>query len=119
MELSRAYPIDGRGLLYPMMWIAAIAVIVFSIVGIASMTGWMPQSLVSSGTTTLAAESDGSTPERAAGEAQPELQRTGPAFQCAECGVIDSIREIERRGSLWGAPLATAAPAQSAAVTGL
>lgn len=119
MELSRHFPIDGRGLLYPMMWIAAIAVIAFSIVGIASMTGWMPQSLVSSSATALAAEADDSRPGRATGEAQPELQRTGPAFQCAECGVIDSIREIERRGSLWGAPLATAAPAQTTAVSGL
>lgn len=118
MELSREYPINGRGLLYPMMWIAALAVIVFSVVGIASMTGWMPQSMVSGAT--VAAESDGVAADKALGETVPEFKRTGPAFQCAECGVIDSIREIERRGSLWGTPVATTAPAvEVTAVAGL
>jgi hypothetical protein len=33
------------GILYPVMLIAAIAVIVFSVVGIATMTGYMPKAL--------------------------------------------------------------------------
>ena len=75
MELSRERPGEGRGLLYPMMVIAAIAVIVFSILGIAAITGWMPSAL------------SGST----AGE------RTGVAFDCGECSIIESVRDIERR----------------------
>ena len=33
------------GLLYPMLVIAAIAVIVFSVTGIATMMGWLPNAL--------------------------------------------------------------------------
>lgn len=81
MELSRERPVEGSGLLYPMMVIAAIAVIVFSIVGIASVTGWLPSSLVSPA---AAATLDAST--------QLETARSAPAFQCTECGVIESMR---------------------------
>lgn len=91
----------STGLLYPMMIIAAIAVIVFSVIGIASITGWMPRAMLGTA---------------AAADLEPTvavLQRTdtdaeAPAFQCAECGVIESIREIERRGTLSAAPVAVA-----------
>ncbi|HUP94800.1 MAG TPA: hypothetical protein VM164_07820, partial [Burkholderiales bacterium] len=87
--------------LYPMMVIAAIAVIVFSIVGIATVTGWMPRALIG----------DAVTVESGRGVAEttvitPDAQRTGPAFQCIECGVIESVREIERRSAAHQAPLA-------------
>lgn len=39
-------PTNNRlGILYPVMLIAAIALIVFSVVGIATMVGWMPSAL--------------------------------------------------------------------------
>ena len=84
MELSRERPVEGRGLLYPMMVIAAIAVIVFSILGMASIMGWMPSGLVSraAAATVDAAEID--------------TARSGVTFECAECGVIESMRELER-----------------------
>jgi hypothetical protein len=107
MELSRSYPAAPQGLLYPMMVIAAIAVIVFSILGIASITGWMPHSLVGSGSSFSDTAGTASVTPAIA----PEVSRAGPAFQCAECGVIDSIRDIERRGSLWGVPVASAGTA--------
>jgi len=88
MELSCERPIERSGLLYPMMVIAAIAVIVFSIVGIASVTGWLPSGLVSRA---AAATLDTSTELETARNATP-------AFQCTECGVIESLREIEPRG---------------------
>ena len=74
MEFSRERVLDGRGLLYPMMVIAAIAVIVFSIVGMVSIAGWMPNALSGS------------------------LQgpRAAVTFECGECGLIESVREIER-----------------------
>jgi hypothetical protein len=87
MELSRERPGEVSGLLYPLMVIAAIAVIAFSVVGIASITGWMPSGLMS----------------RVAGvHTIPEVDtaRSGVAFECAECGVIETIREIEQRGEL-------------------
>jgi len=103
MQLTSEHPLQGEGLLYPMMVIAAIAVIVFSIAGIATVTGWMPRALIG----------DAVTVESGSGIAEsvvitPEGQRTGPAFQCVECGVIESVREIERRSTAHKAPLANA-----------
>ena len=95
MDLSRDLR-STSGLLYPMMVIAAIAVIVFSILGIASIAGWMPNAMVGTGTA-IAAQ----VPMQSGAS-----QSTGTAFHCAECGVIESIREIERRGSLFTAPVA-------------
>ena len=92
MELSRERSLEGRGLLYPMMVIAAIAVIVFSVVGIASITGWMPKGLVS----------------RAAAVTIPadglDTARSGVTFECAECGVIKSLREVEDSGTEGSSP---------------
>ena len=66
-----------ESLLYPMTVIAAIAIVVFSLAGTASLTGWMPSVL-----------------ESGAGSTHVEQ-----LFACAECGLIESVREIERRGA--------------------
>jgi len=76
-----------------MMLIAAIGVIVFSVLGMASIAGWMPTSML--GTTSAVAVDTTAVASSAAGGTN-----VAPAFKCAECGVIDSVREIERRGSL-------------------
>ena len=105
MQLAREYPATPNpdGLLYPMMVIAAIAVIVFSIAGIATITGWMPNAM--RGLDVVATEPQPAAAETpSAATAVPMTDKTAPAFRCAECGVIESIREIERRGSLWAAP---------------
>lgn len=66
-------------LLYPSLVIAAIAVTIFSLIGIASITGHLPDA------------SAGLTP------AATVAEKT-----CAECGVIESIRPLEVRGSASG-----------------
>jgi hypothetical protein len=109
MEMSREMR-STPGLLYPMMIIAAIAVIVFSIVGIASITGWMPNAMLGS-PTVMAAQT---TIEPAAVQ-----ENATPTFQCAECGVIQSVREIERRGSLWTTPVAAVDEPAQPVTTGL
>ncbi|MDB5867450.1 MAG: hypothetical protein JWO70_5256 [Betaproteobacteria bacterium] len=106
--MSRPYP-RTPGLLYPLMVIAAVAVIVFSILGIASIAGWMPHAMVGSGSA-MAADTIPSS-------GSAEAPRTGPAFQCAECGVIESVREIERRGSLWNIPVAATTEGTAAVET--
>ena len=103
MEMSQVR--NNPGLLYPMMIIAAIAVIVFSIIGIASITGFMPNAMVGKGTAVAAAF-------------DVEEQAT-PAFQCAECGVIQSVRDIEQRGSLFATPVAAYDEGIQPATTGL
>ena len=91
MELTRQYPRRGEDLLYPMMLIAAIAVIVFSFLGIASISGWMPHAMLGSGSA-VAAQTSTTVGHPAA--------NTALTFQCAECGVLESLREIERSGAL-------------------
>lgn len=76
MELSRDRSFETRGLLYPLMVIAAIALIVFSLLGIVAVTGWMPSALAHSGT---------------------ETARSGLTFECAECGMLESMRDFQRR----------------------
>lgn len=90
------------GLLYPMMIIAAIAVIVFSIIGIASMTGLMPNAMLGKVTAVAAVDEEAT-----------------PTFQCVECGVIQSVRDIEQRGALWATPVAAYEEGAQPATTGL
>jgi hypothetical protein len=77
------------------MLIAAIALIVFSIVGIATMMGWMPSVL-----------SGRDAPERSAAVpgAAPGASRTAPAV-CNDCGVIESIRVNPVEKSAQGGPM--------------
>lgn len=91
------------GVLYPVMLIAAIALIVFSVVGIATMMGWLPSAVSgnpaaapakapAAGTTATVA----ATP-KAAPANRPRLATNAPAA-CHDCGVVETIRAVEVRG---------------------
>ena len=56
--------VKDAGILYPLMLIAAAAVIVFSIAGIATMMGWMPSALT--GTTDAARTQPATATQQAA-----------------------------------------------------
>jgi outer membrane lipoprotein SlyB len=75
------------GLLYPLLVIAAIGVILFSIAGMATMLGWLPdaRSRAPAPVTTVPAHSIA------------PVRRPVPAG-CADCGVIESIHAIEAKG---------------------
>lgn len=75
------------GILYPLMLIAAIAVIVFSVAGIASMMGWMPGALLSGADPTRARAVPASK------AAKPRVVTT--ATDCRDCGVVESVRAVE------------------------
>jgi outer membrane lipoprotein SlyB len=110
-----------RGVLYPLLVIAAISVIVFSILGAAAIAGWLPRAQ-SGGDRPLPeqqAPSNGLSGERAAdyrvagnhAAATPDGARatdrrasdTRPAAAaCAECGVVDSIAPVEVKGQTNG-----------------
>ena len=88
-----------RNLLYPLMLIAAVTVIVFSIVGIATMLGWLPsaQSMADRASGTDATRGMESAPPRAL----PGKAAAEPAprsAQCAHCGTIESVRVVELKG---------------------
>jgi outer membrane lipoprotein SlyB len=112
MELSREYPLQRHGLLYPLMVIAAIAVIVFSIVGIAAISGWMPNAMVGAAPAVSTVREPGVPQSRTA---IPAESNGAPAFPCAECGVIKSIREIEQDGAVETASFVSVAPQIAAA----
>jgi hypothetical protein len=68
-------------ILFPVMLIAAIAVIVFSFAGIAAMMGWLP-----------GAQSQGRPLERNG----PPAQRSAACVN--DCGVVESIRAVGVKG---------------------
>jgi outer membrane lipoprotein SlyB len=92
-----------QGLLYPTMLIAAIAVIIFSVIGIAAMTGLLPSAV--SG---YRAPDDTPAPVKRLPQDSPRVLdaprsvRNEPvargAAQCPECGVVEAVRAIERKG---------------------
>jgi outer membrane lipoprotein SlyB len=93
---------------HPLAWIAGIAVILFSAAGIAAIMGWIP--------TSLSQPSDNVAPEKlATNTAKPaapkakayaapapapvQMANNAPARpRCAECGVIESVRETQHQG---------------------
>ena len=101
---------NKNGMLYPLMILAAISVIIFSVVGIATMTGQVPNAFSS------AHRAEPAAPRFApASGAQPAAVPSGKAVQsrdviavagCANCGVIESIREIEVKGEGTGVGMA-------------
>ena len=106
---------------HPLMWIAGIAIIAFCGAGVAAIMGWIPTSLGKPDESTLTQldkpaaaqpapsrlQSDRDRErerdqererarERAARNAPPPV---AVAARCAECGVIQSVREIETKGT--------------------
>jgi outer membrane lipoprotein SlyB len=79
------------GILYPLMLIAAIAVIIFSIAGTATIMGWLPDAR-------SRASEDRDSPEKSATAVARAPARSPLAARCADCGVIESIRAVEVKG---------------------
>ena len=80
------------GILYPVMLIAAIALIVFSAVGIATMMGWMPAAL--SGADPAAKPAP---PAAKAAASRPRIA-AATASGCSDCGTVESIRVVQLEG---------------------
>ena len=110
--------------LHPLWWITGVAVILFSAVGTAAILGWIPTSTGTSGnnaaletlgpdTAKRAAPKSQKAPVQAASTAKPAAPKTqtppvqmasnAPAkLACAQCGVIESVREVQRQGQTTG-----------------
>ena len=92
------------GLLYPMLVIAAISVIVFSVTGIATMMGWLPSALSTRESSTsfeqLTPRGDftGQQPAEEKPVAANGARPLPGAPACAGCGVVASIRAVETTG---------------------
>jgi len=82
-------------LLYPLMVIAAIAVTVFSLLGIATLTGALPPAHSEAGAASLAAATQEALPKSGTGSAGHD--RTA-ASACRYCGVVESVNLAEMKG---------------------
>ena len=93
-----------RGWLYPLLIIAALSVIIFSVLGAAAIAGWLPRAESTAGPAHYAERTVGSR----AGERQP--------IACAECGVVDSIVPVEVKAETHG--VGTIAGGETGALVG-
>jgi outer membrane lipoprotein SlyB len=89
-----------------LMWVAGVAVILFSVLGIAAIMGWIPTSMGSgneNGVMTAPEKHSGIATKPAAGKttvhapAVVASNSSSPAH-CSECGVIESTREVASKG---------------------
>ena len=90
---------------HTLYWIAGIAVTMFSAVGVAAIMGWIPSSIGSPAENTVLANSAAPAKPAGARVHAPPAQvpvhvasNTPARVRCAECGVIESVREIETKG---------------------
>ena len=92
-----------------LIWVASIAVILFSGMGIAAIMGWIPTSMGRSVDGTAVTAPDGRSTNSAAplARANPatriapsQVAERAPArAQCADCGVVESTREVSAKGT--------------------
>jgi len=109
-QVDRNQPQSGK---FPqaVIWIAGIALTLFCVVGIAALMGWIPSSMggpgekaaISQQSANTVTPSAQKTPRAAASQPAPVARATAPApvaavATCAECGVIESVREIAEKG---------------------
>ena len=112
-QVNKIEPQSGK---FPqaIIWIAGIALTVFCAVGIGAVMGWIPNSMSGSNDKPVmepqaanataapapkahrAMASNASTPRR---EMHPAPARMAAVVNCAECGVVESVREIDAKGS--------------------
>lgn len=107
MDISKSND-KKNGILYLLMLIAAIAVIIFSVIGIATMTGHMPSALSKNDTDIRHEPTNKEELASRSGEAvnapAPESTSTRPraaargGASCSDCGVVESIRAVENKG---------------------
>ena len=95
----------------PVMWVAAVALIIFSMVGVAAMMGWIPNSIGEPSAAELRAKAAAADEHKSVHAHKSDKPRkdkvyvvsntTNPVPQkviCNECGVVQSTREIVQPG---------------------
>jgi outer membrane lipoprotein SlyB len=92
------------------IWIAGVALTLFCGVGIAALMGWIPNSIGGAGETAVVGQQSATgassvaprAPRAAASHAAPVAhpapEPVAAVAVCAECGVIESVREVDAKG---------------------
>jgi outer membrane lipoprotein SlyB len=90
---------------HPLLWVAAIALIVFCGAGVGAMMGWIPTSMGKTDDAVLgdAAKPKASAPASASPAKAAPAKVAAPivvaaAAKCIDCGVIQSVNEITTKG---------------------
>jgi outer membrane lipoprotein SlyB len=108
-QVNRIEPQSGK---FPqaIIWIAGIALTLFCGVGIAALMGWIPNSMGGAGDKAVLAQSSANSvppaapkvhaaaASRPAPAAHPAPVQAAALPSCAECGVIESVREVDAKG---------------------
>jgi outer membrane lipoprotein SlyB len=93
--------------LHPLTWAAGIALIVFSVVGVGAFMGWIPTSLGGADDTAVPstqaanAAAPAPAPAQAQGRERIATRDRAPArtaARCSDCGVVQSVREVDVKG---------------------
>lgn len=95
---------NRRGLLYPLLVVAAISVIIFSAIGAAALAGWLPRAESAGQAQSTQKRSDLLERQDGAPGFERVVDRrdaTGPA-PCTDCGVVASITPVEVKGKTNG-----------------
>src|SRR5688572_28043974 len=79
--------------LHPLMWAAGIALVIFCGAGFAALMGWIPGSVGKPAEAGLASKSG-----TARGVAKAAPATKIPVAICSECGVVQSVNEIDTKG---------------------
>jgi outer membrane lipoprotein SlyB len=82
--------------MHPLMMVAGIAVILFSVAGVAAIMGWMPTSFGHSRDDAALDKLSGHGTRQAS--PAPVAQNAPAKVKCAECGVVESVRQVEQAG---------------------
>ncbi len=90
---------------HPVLIVAAIAVLLFSLLGAAAITGILPVATSKSGVA-----------DAQAGKNPPAHPRVAQAARCPTCGAIESMRQVEVQGETSG--LGAAAGGVAGAIVG-
>jgi outer membrane lipoprotein SlyB len=88
---------QARKSLHPLVWVAGIALIVFCGVGVAAFMGWVTTSAAKPAEPSIVGTLDKVDKPRSVEKARPAA-RTPLAAVCAECGVVQSVQEIDAKG---------------------
>jgi outer membrane lipoprotein SlyB len=86
---------------HPMVWVAAIAVVVFCGAGAAAFLGWIPSSMSTPAEEARLAKLEAAKPSPAHSSAPKVHSAQAPvvvAARCSECGVVQSVREVDAKG---------------------
>ncbi|HEY8068266.1 MAG TPA: glycine zipper 2TM domain-containing protein [Burkholderiales bacterium] len=92
-----------RAKTHPIFIVAGAAVLVFSLLGAAALTGMLPAANPKPGEPAAVAQAGNGQPGNASSHPVGVPQAGGaPAAPCANCGVIDAIRAVEVQGDASG-----------------